>query len=88
MLLYALNLKIYSGELISDFAKRVDSNLHLKYSLSDLITYLEMSQFSQNEITFEKAKQIYIYFVQLSDIALKRMNIFKRIYYRIKLTNK
>ncbi len=88
MLLYALNLKVSKGELITEYARRVDGSLHLKYKLSDLITQLEMSQFSQNEISFQNAKQIYVYFVQLSDIAMKRMNIFKRIYYRIKLINK
>ena len=88
LLLSGYKYTVLPGEIVSDFAKRVDGNLHFKTKLFSVIYHLEMAQFSENKIDDSSAEKVFSYYEQLSHIALQRFNIFKRLYFKIKLSKK
>lgn len=87
-ILSGFKLEIKPGELVYDFAKRVDEKLKFETKFISVVNQLEMSQFSKNEISYENAKKVYLYFITLSNESNSKFNIFKRFYYKIILPKK
>lgn len=84
----ALGYKPRPGELLNEFAERIDDNFKLSVSFSSIIDALEMSQFSKNEIDIKSAERINEYFNKLSDTVFYSINIFKKYYYMATIKKK
>ena len=87
-LLGALGYRPEPGELLSEFAKRVDEKFVLSVSLTSIMGALEMSQFSNNKIDEESARLINEYFNKLSDSVFYSLNIFQKYYYMLTIKKK
>lgn len=87
-LLAAMGFSLQSGEMIVDFAKRVDNKLKLPFSLYSVISTLEMSQFSDNKIDISDAARVFDVFILIYTTAFGRFNALKKYYYMIKISKK
>ena len=87
-LLGSLGYRPENGEPIHHFADRVDNAFNLTTRLRSIIDVLEMTQFSKNTVDEQTAQTIGLYFDQLSMIALKRHNVFKKYYYMATINKK
>lgn len=87
-LLSAMGYTTRSGEMIADFASRVDNELKLPVSLYSVISILEMSQFSNNKIDINDAAKVFDVFVLIYTTAFGRFNVFKKYYYMVKISKK
>lgn len=77
----SLGYRPYEGEMIADFAKRIDSKFKFDIKLVDIIDLLEMAQFSSNSIDKKSAEIVFDYFTKLCNTVFYSLNIFKRYYY-------
>ncbi len=87
-LLSALGYSLISGEMINDFASRVDKALKLPVSMLSIVSTLEMSQFSENKIDINDAARVFDVYTLIYTTAFNRFNVFKKYYYMIKISKK
>jgi len=87
-LLGSLNYRAKPGEMITEFADRIDSAFVLPITFKSILETLEMSQFSENEIDFKSASRVYEYYMILSDTVFVSLNKFKKYYYMATLKKK
>ncbi len=76
------------GEMILDFSKRVDEAFKLPVSFESVLSTLEMSQFSQNDISVEQAAAVFDLFTLIYTNVFYSLNIFKKYYYMLRVTKK
>lgn len=84
----SLKYKPRPGELITDFAKRLDKIFTLSIPFKSIVNDLEMSQFSNNTISAESAERIYEYYNLLSKSVFYSLNIFKKYYFMVTIRKK
>ncbi len=76
------------GEMMIDFAQRVDKQFELPVTMQSVLSTLEMSQFSQNEIETIDAAAVLDMFTLLYTSVFYSLNIFKKYYYMNKIIEK
>ena len=84
-LLAAVGLTPQAGETLTGFAGRCDKKLAMSAAFSNVSPILEMSQFSDNEISDTSAARVFEYYDALCTLAFDRLNIFKKYYYKFTL---
>ncbi len=87
-LLSSLGYRPQPGESVLDFAKRVDKTFITEPGLENIISTLEMTQFSENIVDPLDALSVKNYFERLTVMVFYSLNIFKKYYYMATIDKK